>query len=156
MCPAICGLSEVVGTDQVGGERRGEGVGDVLHVLALDRLQHLGEHLGAKVELLVEGVDLRFAMDLVAVPLALRAAAPQPPVGAILALLPTGGLDQRRAAPGADVEPGGGLCLAGACVSHGSRLSEPIKSRVNPHFSAELSGKPKVQVSQLPISPRSD
>ena len=60
----------------------------------LQRLQLVGQLVGAEVELLVEGVDLALAVDAVAGPLALRAAPPDPPVGAVAGLLPAGRLNQ--------------------------------------------------------------
>jgi hypothetical protein len=53
----------------------------------LERLQHIAQCPRAQVELLVEGIDLGFGVNLVAVPVALRAAAPESPVAAIAGLL---------------------------------------------------------------------
>src|SRR5262245_2443777 len=58
--------AEVVGADQVGCQRRREGLGDETHVLLLDFLQLPRERLGAEVELLVIGVYRGFAVHFVA------------------------------------------------------------------------------------------
>ena len=97
------------------------------HVRVLERLQLVGQLVGAEVELLVEGVDLALAVDALAGPLALRAAPPEPPVGAVARPAPS-----RSAAPGsephsrADVQPVALLRLVatGLCSSLTYRTHE--------------------------------
>jgi len=126
-------LAEVVGRDQIGLERHGEGIDDELHVLVLERLQHVAEGAGAEVELFVEGVDRGFGVDLLAAPVALRATAPETPVPAVSSLLPANRLYQSRAASRTDVQGDGGLGSAGARVSHVCTI-EPAKRLLHPHF----------------------
>ena len=70
----------------------------------LERAQLVGQLVGAEVELLVEGIDLGLVVDALAEPLALGAATPDAPVGAVAGLLPAGRLHQAGAALGADVQ----------------------------------------------------
>jgi len=84
----------------------------VLHVGALQCLQLSRQLPRAEVELLVIAVDLALAMHCIRGPLAIRAPSPDAPASLGLRLLPARGLDEVRAAGGADVQPllgGGGL-----------------------------------------------
>ena len=69
----------------------------------LERFQLVGQLVGADVELLVEVVDLALAVDALAGPLAVRAAAPDAPVGTIVGLLLSSRLNQAGAAVRTDV-----------------------------------------------------
>ena len=134
-------VAEVVGGEEVGLERRREGVGDVLHVLALELLEDPAQRLGAGVELLVVGVDLTLAVDGVAVPAALRAAPPEAPVAAVARPAPSGSAGRgpsrtrrRRAARRASPGLGGRLWWSWCGLCRPYLSIEPAKLRINPHF----------------------
>src|SRR4051794_13095953 len=94
---------EVLGKDQVVGERRDEAVDLLFHVGVHQALEIADERLGAAVELLVEALDELLLEDAGAVPLAVGAAQRDLPVRRA-GLVPLGGVDQVRRAGSADVK----------------------------------------------------
>ena len=105
-------------------------LGHVGHVRVLQRPQLVGELVGAESSCSSKA-SISLAVDALADPLALGAAPPDPPVGAVAGLLPAGRLDQARAAAG---QMCNGRGATGSSSSYRTLRADPstLRKRRNP------------------------